>query len=586
MIGEVTAIIMTAALAAEPWVPDRAKMLEAEGFTELRGTEDREDEGATGGQAVLLAKRDAEVAVRFQAVAGTYVCALRCKARSSGSNSVFVHLGGQRLRPLFAPVEEWGEPRFEFRIDEAGEHVLSFTLRESPGFSVDWLRVEVCPILMLKPLFVETNIAVDGEPAAAIVAPASIPNSVVAEVVEDVRGKTGAVLPVRRPESVSGGAETSLIAVGGVNDNELIRWLWGWGYTRCGPKRPGPGGYVVETVHDPFGTGKNVVVLGGMDEAGLRQAVERFCELVPEGPTARIGHVVEVVEKKRSFLVAPKPDFIEYEKGRMATWLRTGAERRLAKTSIGYGAVYYQNGHAEWAELFKHGLYRLRERMLERNKLDLGFRDAWLYRLVRTWDLVEEMPHITDEDRLRITNYILDLVCDCRKAGYFRKMKPGVIRWNHQTVPALGMLWAGEYFWKYYRLPEAKEWSALARTCFEPQLQAFKPLEDAQGYQWGTLTQVLTYTHASGDYTYYRSNSHRRACELAHMTIDNLGYAACFGDHPAQPSASHVPAMASWADWFYDDPRFAWVAGESTQGTVEPREPVDLLGTVPFPLHR
>ena len=29
------------------------------------------------------------------------------------------------------------------------------------------------------------------------------------------------------------------------------------------------------------------------------------------------------------------------------------------------------------------------------------------------------------------------------------------------------------------------------------------------------------------------SNSHRRACELAHMTIDNLGYAACFGDHPA-----------------------------------------------------
>ena len=586
MLSQIAAIVLA---AAAPWTPERGATLEADAFTTLRGTAVRDDAEASGGRAVEFTARDGQLGLTFSTVPGTHVWSLRCKAKGGGSDSALLHLDGRQLRSLFAPKKRWGEAKFEFRIDEPGEHTMSLTLRESPGFSVDWLRLDAGPVLKLKPLFVRTPIAEGGRPLAMVVAPSlAAYDPLVHTLVDAVRTRTGAQLPVRRGRAASklDKAQWNLIALGTVDDGELIRSLYGWGYVRCGPRSPGPGGYVVETVHDPFGTGKNVVVVAASDLAGVVRAVARLCELVPAKPSAALEHVLEVVETKRGLPVAPKPEYIAYEKGRMAKWLRQGGERRLAKTSIGYGGSYYRTGQPEWLGLFLHGLYQLQDHMRRRNKLDLGFRDAWLYRLIRTWDLVEEMPGLSDADRLRITNFILDLVRDCRKVGYFRKMRPGELRWNHQTVPALGMLWAGEYFGKYYGLPEAQDWTALARMCFEPQLQAFKPLEDAQAYQWGTLSQVITYTHASGDYTYFQSNNARRSAELAYMTLDNLGYVACFGDHGASPNASHVPQMAGWADWFYSDPRFAWVAGPRSLGRAEPREPVDLIGTVAFPMHR
>ena len=583
------AALIGAAAQPEPVTPQRGKPIEAEHFTLLREAETRQMEGATGGQAVVLARPNAEVAIRFATVPGTHVWRLRVHAEGSGSNSLFVHLDGQQLRYVFAPKKQWGETSFECHISGEAEHTLSFTLRESPGFALDWLQLDAGPIRRLKPLVRDTTLVSDGRGQATVLAPPDKRyDAAVAALVAAVRERSGVALPVRRtaaqPEAERGRGH--VVCIGTFNDNLLIRWLRGWSYVHCGPKTPAPGGFVVETVHDPFGLGTNVVVLAGSGPSGAIKAVERFCKLLPDGPALRVGHHVEITEPNRGFPVAPKPDYIAYEKGRMAKWIRTGGERRLAKTAISYGDVYCRGGDQEWAELFRHGLFALQDHMLQRKKLNLGFRDAWLYRLVRTWDCIEELPAFNDADRLRITNYILDLTRDCRKAGYFRKMKPGYIRWNHQTVPALGMLWAGEYFWKHYQLPEAKEWTELAHMCFRPQLSAFKPLEDAQGYQWGTLSQVLTYTHATGDYTYALSNSLRRSVELGWMTLDNFGYAAAFGDHGASPNASHVPGLAGWADWFYADPRLAWVAGDRSHGRAEPKPPVDLLGVASFPLHR
>jgi len=53
------------------------------------------------------------------------------------------------------------------------------------------------------------------------------------------------------------------------------------------------------------------------------------------------------------------------------------------------------------------------------------------------------------------------------------------IRFNHQTFPALGCLYAGQYFQRYYDAAEAKRWLDIADACFKMQQKAFKAMRTA-----------------------------------------------------------------------------------------------------------
>ena len=52
------------------------------------------------------------------------------------------------------------------------------------------------------------------------------------------------------------------------------RALYDLSYTFLDRKYPGPGGYVVRSLHSPFGDGRNVLFAGGSDDEGVHRAAD------------------------------------------------------------------------------------------------------------------------------------------------------------------------------------------------------------------------------------------------------------------------------------------------------------------------
>jgi hypothetical protein len=71
-------------------------------------------------------------------------------------------------------------------------------------------------------------------------------------------------------------SDRPLIVLGNFADNPTIERLYYHWYTIVDARFPGPGGYFLQTVHDPYGSGQNVVVVGASDDEGLARAATEF----------------------------------------------------------------------------------------------------------------------------------------------------------------------------------------------------------------------------------------------------------------------------------------------------------------------
>ncbi|MFQ6096968.1 MAG: PQQ-binding-like beta-propeller repeat protein, partial [Armatimonadota bacterium] len=169
------------------------------------------------------------------------------------------------------------------------------------------------------------------------------------------------------------------------------------------------------------------------------------------------------------------------------------------------------------------------------------------------------------------------------------------VRFNHQTFPALGLLFAGEYFDKYYHAVEAKSWLDIADAAFKMQAKAFKAYEDCNGYQWLTLYHTMLYALARPDFTFFDNGNVRRCADFAILCMDNLGYQVTYGDTGAFTGWwSEMPFLRG-ALWRHRDGRYAWalnkkfeVSGRVALGQyvadVAGREPDDLIGAIAWSL--
>ena len=110
-------------------------------------------------------------------------------------------------------------------------------------------------IAQLRPTRVETPIAVDGKRNAAIVCPAGDAlGELAGRLVQRIGGLTGALLPVVSWDEVTQGvAERHLIVLGNMENNRVALDLYVQHQIACDLLYPGKGGFVVRTVHDPWG---------------------------------------------------------------------------------------------------------------------------------------------------------------------------------------------------------------------------------------------------------------------------------------------------------------------------------------------
>ncbi|MGD8238328.1 MAG: PQQ-binding-like beta-propeller repeat protein, partial [Armatimonadota bacterium] len=263
------------------------------------------------------------------------------------------------------------------------------------------------------------------------------------------------------------------------------------------------------------------------------------------------------------------------------------------------GDAYAQTRKDGYAELFAW----LVRRAKEHHDTDPGtYGGPWgmdsdfrIHRVLPMWDQVEESPALTDEDRLAVTRILFEWVADVG----VRKARSAVgnerVRFNHQTFPALGLLFAGEYFTKYYQAAEAKHWTSIADAAFQMQSQAFKPYEDCNGYQWLTLYHTMLYALAKPDFSFFDNGNARRCADFAILCMDNLGYQVTYGDTGAFTGWwSEMPFLYG-ALWHHRDGRYAWalekklaVSNRANLGQyhtgAEGVEPEGLTGAIAWPL--
>ncbi|MDE2998396.1 MAG: VCBS repeat-containing protein [Gemmatimonadota bacterium] len=403
----------------------------------------------------------------------------------------------------------------------------------------------------LKDMHLETVLAAGGQPGGKIVIGDGASQQHLADrIVERIEETTGARLPVVRANEVSAAKallDTHVVALGNMADNPFIRWLYYQWWSIEDLCYPGAGGYALRTLHNLLGNGRNAVLLGVSDEAGLDRAASRFLKGVGTDTRLSFGWLMDVEPGPAFKSVEHPPDGWLDE--RREDYNRQVSQPHASKAGAGHGMVTEagRQGFAYHRTGFEVHAKALREAVDAHLKMGehgvMAHFNVWWLAVI--WDLIEESPVFSDEDRLRITRYLLWLM-DSHEGAYNRFFREGVghrmVRQNHQTLVGLSSWFAGRYFATHYRMPEAREWQAASADLFQGQAASFKPTEDANAYQWTTLDHLLTYTLASGDETYIENGNCRRSLDQAVMYCNNRGAMPPFGDS----GGCQVPPPASF----------------------------------------
>jgi hypothetical protein len=274
-------------------------------------------------------------------------------------------------------------------------------------------------ITRLKPLHLDTALVEAGQPRAVIVAPPGERYQEAVEIVQTaVRARTGVTLPAMRDPAVTAAPEEMLgtrnvIALGNMATNPFTEEMYRKWYVLLDLRYPGPGGHVVRSLHDPYGTGHNVIWVGGSDDEGVLSAARVFAELLKgeKEDSLAVGWLMKI--KLGEGMTPPKLD-LDAERFDVRSWRDSFRERGNRKTGydpstfFGWnpisvaGVLYYMTGDSEYLDAFKAMAMPDPENPPRPNVSDDAFNDPmdplvknYHYRahLVDcVYDLIEESP--------------------------------------------------------------------------------------------------------------------------------------------------------------------------------------------------
>ena len=461
-------------------------------------------------------------------------------------------------------------------------------------------RISLKNLKKPKPLYPDTVLVEQGRAASAIVRPSDDRYGVIAETIRrKVRDVSGADLPILDHGAAAKTPRRHLILLGNLNNNKAAFRLYGYSYTPADDHFPGAGGHLLHTIHDPWGNGRNAVGLFGSDLSGVETAAGLLLERFGSGSTLALGPMFDVKygPDARSDAGIPEEPDLDAEMAEAEDDLARGSHTGLWSRIGQRGLLYGLTGNDVYAEIYKRLVFRMYDHVLSEPD---NYGSVWgfdadfaLQYVMPGWDLVEESPVISDEDRLRITRILFEFIADC--VSHVGDVDNERVRHNHATYAALGLHYAGAYFRKYYRATQAYRWLALSEKCFRVQVNAFKPYEDCGHYHWRTHFHAMRYTLSTGDMTFFDTGNAQRAGDYAILTTDNLGCVVPNGD-TASPFGSwtEVPYLRAMV-CVTGDGRYQWMLDKKKAMSprshpyehsrdVEPVEPSDLEGAQVFPV--
>lgn len=471
-----------------------------------------------------------------------------------------------------------------------------------------------------KKLYLETSLVRAGKPTAVIVVPPGDQYRELGTALSNrIQTLTGVTLPVRKPDEMTPKtlAATNAILLGNVASNRAMIQLYALMYTCVDAEFPVEDGYLVHTVHDPWGSGHNAIIVGAASDAGLQRGVDEFLKLLAAAPskpvvTAAQGELTlgkftrfDLGKKENALAEQHQRTLTDAEIQRRVvqakTRFETGAHRAVAGYMADCGFRYLRTGNEMWAKLYRDYAFAWYESYLPKPPIYGGpwgmDMDFHLMEILPAWNLLEESPVLSDEDRLKVTKILHEFITTdvIRKMGNVASSTH--VRHNHLTFPALGLFLAGDYFQKGYQCIDAEFWLDTAEACMKYQMLSAKPYEDCNGYGWFVPYHVMRYAYGTLDFSYFANGNVRKQADYAILTMDNLGYQTPYGDTGSfECWWTEVPYLRG-ALYYHRDGRYAWVLDKKQAVRdrrspwefacqVAPEEPKELLGAQAIPLDK
>ncbi len=523
-------------------------------------------------------------------------------------------------------------------LDEQGEEALDRHLRERGMFPVPALDIRT-----LAPKRIETELAAGSVSTARIFTDARSKLCGVAgaicEMVQDLGGPPPPVIDASEFDLLDLAASHAIV-VGGAHENEAAALLADRGWLDADRRFPGPGGWLLGTVHNPAGLGHNIVQIAADEqtqEAALaalraslslrnRQVILGPVEEVHPGPEAlaRIGSFEQWQERFAETAFRGRVYMMEHfdDLGEFAHWLAScfdcgGPEGDIYNrgpmiAGALAGKLFRLTGDRRYLELNRHLLLALIDyhTNFPGGASYLADYDFSVHETILYWDLLEHEDVFSDEERLIITNFLLASVRTCE--GYRRERWPveeGRLRHNHETFPGLTLSMGGRYFGDYYDIPDAQEWLATAETVFSGPIERLsRHREDANGYQWLVPTHKLVYDAWNGEDDLQANGVLDEMVRGLIATTDNLAQPVDFGDvgQPLSAGSRQAsvlemiagragdPGAQWWAEKLYaaaPGSSNSWIGGflgeihgSSRVAPEQPQEP-PTLDVLPLPEH-
>ncbi|MFO7948087.1 MAG: hypothetical protein R6V19_14880 [Armatimonadota bacterium] len=459
-----------------------------------------------------------------------------------------------------------------------------------------------------KMLYPTTTLVESGEPRAAIVHPSEDGwAAIAADAADAIEQATGARLSVKPADETTDEElqEINAVIIGNIANNRRLLYPYSHNLTFADGIYPGDGGYEVRSVHDPWGTGHNIIAIGASDIAGAQAGVEYFKGLLAEGETLVLDSFSETklegIAASRlsgSFRTDPDEKWLEAQQKNAEARLDSGIHGGLFSIARSVGRNYALTRKPGYAKHFAWLIKRAHEHYLTDPQTYGGpwgmDSDFTIYSVIPAWDAVEECPELTAQERLEVTKILFKWVSEVapRKAA---RASSSRVRFNHQTFPGLGLLYSGQYFSRYYDVVEGEHWIDLADGCFQFQMDAKKAHCDCNGYQWLTDSHTLNYALARPDFRIFENGNARFLADYAIQTMNNLGYQVPYGDMHGWGSIGAELRVLQAAEWYYRDGTYQWAlekkydrSSRYSVGTfsvnTEPRVPEDQLGATVWPL--
>ena len=389
-------------------------------------------------------------------------------------------------------------------------------------------RQDSCANLELKDLHLDTVLAHQGKPAGRIVLPDSGVYDEHGKRIQDcLKELTGVEFPVVRDTDLrltrDQRLDENLVLLGNRNTNKAISDLYDLYYCLLDLRYPGPGGSVVRTLHSPFGDGHNVVLIGASDAEGMAGAQDVFLKELRSarnvGGRLTLGRLA-AIQLGRDIEIPPVIR-------RVRSW-------DACRAGHGFGwnvltramALYYMTGDEKYAaEFLRLAFPKDRATVEELFTFGQDFRgdrteplvDVYHYRAdlpVVYWDLIEESPVFSDEDRVRVTRAFMKQARTYRKdqthgCGIDNLVAPQTTlegrhhQWGAMTFFALGRYLAKDYpDYEWKRIKRGAEYFFSPVYLRPPSGRFFNKDEHGLPNRFGSrLAAMFRFTLISGNRT-------------------------------------------------------------------------------------